>query len=205
MNSNIPEIKIGTNLSDLANFVKNNSSLSQAQKNSIFNFIEDEKATGDGKISNKVELSMLLSWLKPGNKDAEVIMPESLNVEADNVDVHILGDDVTLEEKVDENTTLREELSVEKNSDGNTTKDRYYTSESSYNNGEYDDDKLADLDNDGIADYRIKTTENKGVLVEYADFDLDGEFDGKVVSKGNNEGDVHYERKAAGNWTLTDW
>lgn len=210
MGSDIPKIKIGTNLSDLANFVKNNSSLSQAQKNCIFNFIEDEKATGDGKVSNQVELSMLLSWLKPGNKDAAVIMPESLKAEADNVDVYKSsdGNSVTLIEKVDENTNLIDELDVYEYSDGHTTKDRFYASESFYIDGEYNAeynvDKLVDEDNDGIADYRIKSTDNKGVLIKYSDHDLDGEFDQKVVSKDNTEGDVHYERKADGIWTLTD-
>jgi hypothetical protein len=83
MSNNIPEIKIGTNLSDLKNQIQNNTSLSNTQKDSIFNFIQDEARSGDGKITTKVELSMLLSWLKPGNKDAEVEMPQ---VRGENVE-----------------------------------------------------------------------------------------------------------------------
>jgi len=63
MTNEIPEIKIGTTMSELKSLAESTPGLKESAKNSIFNFIKDEEEFGDGVISNKVELSMIKSYL----------------------------------------------------------------------------------------------------------------------------------------------
>jgi len=64
MTNEIPEIKIGTTMSELKSLAESTPGLREGAKNSIFSFIEDEeKCSGDGVISNTVELTMIKSFL----------------------------------------------------------------------------------------------------------------------------------------------
>lgn len=64
MANEIPEIKIGTTMSELKSLAESTPGLREGAKNSIFSFIEDEeKCSGDGVISNTVELTMIKSFL----------------------------------------------------------------------------------------------------------------------------------------------
>ena len=212
MSNNVPEIKIGTTMSELKNLVSQQTNLSEAQKNSIFNFIKDEEQCGDGLISNEIELTLLQSWFKP-NKNKEntalVKMPDNIQAEEDNVKVHSrevqLGDgnvgyNVTLEKQIDENNKLEDRIIKKVADDDEVYVDREYVSNMNNSDAQVIE-RLTDYDNDSIADTRHKSVfYPDGTSMHYYDGDLDGQFDTKSVYKQG--GVASYERSEEGKWKL---
>ena len=156
----------------------------------IDNFIEDENLNGDRKITNELELSMILGWMNSNNSDAKVYMPKSLNPEDDNV---------TIEEyKCNGETRQSLRLTIDKNTFIEQD-ERHYRYDFCVDDGSGEIDELTDKNNDGIADFRTKTKiNNKLETVVYRDLNLDGKFDSKMVSKDNKE--ALFFNDTEGNW-----
>ncbi len=97
MTNEIPEIKIGTTMSELKSLAEKTTGLSEVAKNSIFNFIKDEEEFGDGVISNTVELTMIKTffadertwWEKLCGENPEVRMPDNLQVDGYNDNISV--------------------------------------------------------------------------------------------------------------------
>lgn len=201
MTQKIPEIKIGTTMNELEKFVQTQKHLSESAKNSIFNIVQDEKEFGDKKITNKVELSMILGFLRSGKAE----MPENIQADEKGVTMHknsstdenspVVVSGLTLYKDGEEDTIITTE-----HKDGSSSEvRRYYRSEDNLNS-----DTLVDEDNDGIADKRIHTFVNEdGKLVRYVDENADGKFDTKQVQNDENSYNyTEYVRDDNGNWVL---
>ena len=179
----IPNFKVGTDLKEVANYVKANVKDSTVQQ-SIFNMIEDDSKFGDGKISDKGELQILKNLLS-GTKN----MPTEVQAE--------------------EATTIKNSdtgISIEKvNEDGSMESSEYGIYEKDIKNRSYrhstDDavDSFVDMNNDGTMDKRFYYKKEGGVC--YIDQDANGTFDTKTVRIDRTE--YTYERAEDGEWKLT--
>ena len=180
----IPNFKVGTDLKEVANYVRANVKDSAVQQ-SIFNMIEDDSKFGDGKISNKGELQILKNLLS-GTKN----MPPEVQAEESS---HMFNSKML--------------SSVEKeNGDGSEEETIYVDNkhrESKYSNLDQSYDTFFDFDQDGKMDsrshIRFQDSESR---IEYYDEDADGTFDRKSVHKNGVR--LIYEKGKDGEWRLTD-
>lgn len=207
MGSEIPDIKIGTSMDYLKELVENSSDLNKRQKASIFNFIEDETKMGDGKITNEIELNMILGFFS--SKKGKAKMPEVLQSDKEGVKVKRKEDDTFFVQH--HSIELSQEDEESKTTDTNYANshlltDKIKTQRSYLVETKNGSDQVWDLDGDNVPDKRevIQITPEGGKAT-YIDTDADGEFDYKSVKNDKSHQSDNYYRNKKGNWEVDAW
>lgn len=197
MAQEIPEIKIGTTMNELRNYVQKQTNLSESARNSIFNMIQDEEQFGDGKVTNKIELSMILGFLRGGKAE----MPEHLQADDEGATTEFGQEVKTVTDKIVQSTTVTkgEESDIFTTSkDMKSNYSKSYSREYRVDSGDVID-AVSDNDNDGVADDRyVRKTLSDNKDVVYVDENADGKFDIKDVVTEN--GVASYIRDENGKW-----
>lgn len=207
------EIRIGTTMQQLESFVNNQTNLSDQAKGSIFNFINDEKKHGDGKITDEAELAIVKSFLADeksgflnklfGKKEAEQIPVEMPHIDPKDDGVTVkqykqFGQFVERREQEKDGITYTER--IYKNSAGVTKFIHFTTSAGNI---------LADKDADGVVDARVFCSEagDRGLDYEryvYEDTDMDGSYDEQNFMAENGATMNYYVSERSSNdesWT----
>lgn len=153
--------------------------IQESLKSNILNFCRQELESGDSKISNEIELSMLKAWL---NNSDKINMPELLSDKYRLVDVYTERNDSetkTFEEFVTNDNTYYLRC-ITRNSDNIVTKvsltHRNVSFMDMIKNGGTED-FIIDSNNDGYANSRTVIKKKNGSINMMSDINLDGKKD----------------------------
>lgn len=203
MVNEIPNFKIGMDLTEVEQYVQN-SNLDKKTKQSVFDFINEDRKLGDGKITHRGELQMILNLIT-GNKD----MPEEVPlVKGSKVEKHDWGKSVhNLIYRNDSGKYVTERSEI--SDDGSHLTYTHYNGDPKSDLDREDVvDTFRDDDGDGTMDYRrtqftmTRYGQHYGIA-SYTDDDLDGAYDRRVlVIKGQPVG--KYEKDENGEWKKVD-
>lgn len=195
MTNEIPKFKIGIGLDAVKKFaMKEENGLNEQQKNSIFNFIDEDT---DGKITNAGELQIIQNILK-GTKN----MPPQITIDEGEYRELENGFEVSRKTYDLNESTVYE--NGKKHPSEYRTFDTTYFNEEKYGNPEVDKiwmDIYNDTNNDGLMDNRRQITETSDGLKKILyDDNADGSFDKKEIHK--NGMTYHYTKNEQGHWVL---
>lgn len=197
MANEIPKLNVGDSYDQISSWLQSDQgNIDKARAQSIFNMIKEDKEIGDGKISNKGELQMLLNFLK-----GTQFMPEE--VQAGDGAKAKINESGELEISTKEIGAPTSTIYGHKGS--RTTK---YTRNIAFGIGGNLQDTYVDKEGDNTIDSRTYTKRDFGDGIlgyrsdseTYIDSDLDGSFDVKVVYDSSLEQEITYKRDENGNW-----